>query len=155
MLKPIVLVEDNPKDLEFTLVVLGKTHLANEVVVLRDGAEVLDYLTCAGAFATASGNPAVVLLDLKLPKVDGIQVLEAIKGNPELQSMIQFCGESATSMTSICERGIMRSRAREARKPVARLRSSRARRRRGGRARARGAVPAAIPHGFPACWENK
>ncbi len=88
MLKPIVLVEDNPKDLELTLVALGKTHLANEVVVLRDGAEALEYLTCAGARRErGTGTPAVVLLDLKLPKVDGLQVLEAIKGNPELQSI--------------------------------------------------------------------
>ena len=88
MLKPIVLVEDNPKDLELTLVALGKTHLANEVIVLRDGAEALDYLTCAGTYQDRlKGNPAVVLLDLKLPKIDGLQVLEAIKGNPELQSI--------------------------------------------------------------------
>jgi signal transduction histidine kinase/CheY-like chemotaxis protein len=88
MLKPILLVEDNPKDLELTLVALGKTHLANEVVVLRDGAEALDYLACAGTHHDRlKGNPAVVLLDLKLPKVDGLQVLEAIKGNPDLQSI--------------------------------------------------------------------
>jgi CheY-like chemotaxis protein len=88
MLKPIVLVEDNPKDLELTLVALGKTHLANEVIVLRDGAEVLEYLTCAGPYRDRlKGNPAVVLLDLKLPKIDGLQVLEAIKGDPELQSI--------------------------------------------------------------------
>ena len=88
MLKPIVLVEDNPKDLELTLVALGKTHLANEVVVLRDGAEALDYLTCSGPHRNRlRGNPAVVLLDLKLPKVDGLQVLETIKGNPDLQSI--------------------------------------------------------------------
>src|SRR3954449_12084194 len=88
MLKPIVLVEDNPKDLELTLVALGKTHLANEVIVLRDGAEALEYLTCAGAYRDRlKGNPAVVLLDLKLPKIDGLQVLEAIKGNPDLQSI--------------------------------------------------------------------
>ena len=88
MLKPILLVEDNPKDLELTLVALGKTHLANEVVVLRDGAEALEYLTCAGPHRDRlKGNPAVVLLDLKLPKIDGLQVLEAIKGNPELQSI--------------------------------------------------------------------
>ena len=88
MLKPIVLVEDNPKDLELTLVALGKTHLANEVIVLRDGAEALDYLTCTGTHHDRlKGNPAVVLLDLKLPKIDGLQVLEAIKGNPDLQSI--------------------------------------------------------------------
>jgi CheY-like chemotaxis protein len=88
MLKPILLVEDNPKDVELSLVALGKSQLANEVVVVRDGAEALDYLRCQGAYAErAQGNPAVVLLDLKLPKIDGLQVLEQIKGDPDLQSI--------------------------------------------------------------------
>lgn len=88
MLKPILLVEDNPKDLELTLVALGRTHLANEVVVARDGAEALDYLFCQGCYSgRPRGNPAVVLLDLKLPKVDGLQVLERIKGQPDLQAI--------------------------------------------------------------------
>jgi CheY-like chemotaxis protein len=88
MLKPILLVEDNPKDVELSLVALGKSQLANEVVVVRDGAEALDYLRCQGAYAErARGNPAVVLLDLKLPKVDGLQILEQIKGDPHLQSI--------------------------------------------------------------------
>lgn len=88
MLKPILLVEDNPKDLELTLVALAKTHLANEVITVRDGAEALDYLYCQGPYeGRARGNPAVVLLDLKLPKVDGLQVLEKIKGDPELQAV--------------------------------------------------------------------
>ncbi len=87
MLKPILLVEDNPKDVELSLVALGKSQLANEVVVVRDGAEALDYLRCQGIYADrAQGNPAVVLLYLKLPKVDGLQVLEQIKGDPHLQS---------------------------------------------------------------------
>jgi CheY-like chemotaxis protein len=88
MLKPILLVEDNPKDVELSLVALGKSQLANEVVVVRDGADALDYLRCAGDYqGRAQGNPAVVLLDLKLPKVDGLQVLEQIKGDPHLQSI--------------------------------------------------------------------
>ena len=88
MLKPILLVEDNPKDVELSLAALGKTQLANEVVVVRDGAEALDYLRCAGEFAArAQGNPAVVLLDLKLPKIDGLQVLEQIKSDPDLQAI--------------------------------------------------------------------
>jgi len=88
MLKPIVLVEDNPKDLELTLVALAKTNLANEIVVLRDGAEALDYLYCRGDHGGRSkGKPAVVLLDLKLPKVDGLQVLDQIKSDPELKSI--------------------------------------------------------------------
>ncbi|MHC5539630.1 response regulator [Singulisphaera rosea] len=88
MLKPILLVEDNPRDLELTLVALARTHLANEVITIRDGAEALDYLYCQGAYeGRARGNPAVILLDLKLPKVDGLQVLEKIKGDPNLQAV--------------------------------------------------------------------
>ena len=88
MLKPILLVEDNPKDVELSLVALGKTQLANEVIVVRDGAEALDYLRCAGQFAErAQGNPSIVLLDLKLPKIDGLQVLEQIKSDPDLQAI--------------------------------------------------------------------
>lgn len=88
MLKPILLVEDNADDLELALRALAKTHLANEVVVTRDGEEALQYLFREGPFAERpSGNPAVVLLDLKLPKVDGIQVLERIRNHPELRSV--------------------------------------------------------------------
>ena len=88
MLKPILLVEDNPKDVELTLVALRRSRLANEVVVLRDGAEALDYLHCRGAHCErAKGNPVVVLLDLKLPKVDGLQVLAEIKRDEELQQV--------------------------------------------------------------------
>jgi CheY-like chemotaxis protein len=88
MLKPILLVEDNPKDLELTLLALEKSNLANEVITVRDGAEALDYLFRRGAYADRpKGNPAVVLLDLKLPKIDGNQVLETIKAEPELQAV--------------------------------------------------------------------
>lgn len=88
MLKPILLVEDNPKDLELTLVALGKSNLANEVITVRDGAEAMDYLCYRGNYADRMrGNPAVILLDLKLPKLDGIQVLERVKGEPELKSI--------------------------------------------------------------------
>ena len=88
MLKPILLVEDNPHDLELTLVALAKSQLANEVVVVRDGAEALDYLLRRGEFAErAEGNPAVTLLDLKLPKVDGLEVLDKIRSTAHLKSM--------------------------------------------------------------------
>jgi CheY-like chemotaxis protein len=85
-LKPILLVEDSPKDVELTLAALEQCQLANKVVVVRDGAEALDYLRLQGKFADrVAGDPAVVLLDLKLPKVDGLEVLEQIKGDPKLR----------------------------------------------------------------------
>jgi CheY-like chemotaxis protein len=88
MLKPILLVEDNPNDLELTLIALERSQLANEVVIVRDGADALDYLHGRGAYATREqGNPAVVLLDLKLPKVDGLEVLADIRANAQLKSM--------------------------------------------------------------------
>ncbi len=86
MLKPILLVEDNPHDLELTLIALSKSQLANEVVVVRDGAEALDYLNRRGEFAErAIGSPAVILLDLKLPKVDGLEVLKEIRSTEALK----------------------------------------------------------------------
>jgi CheY-like chemotaxis protein len=82
-LRPILLVEDNPRDLELTLAALAKCQLANDIVIARDGAEALDYLYARGEHSGRDpGNPAVVLLDLKLPKVDGLQVLETIKKDP-------------------------------------------------------------------------
>ncbi|WP_395674541.1 response regulator [Phenylobacterium sp.] len=81
-LRPILLVEDNPRDLELTLAALAKCQLANDIVVTRDGAEALDYLYQRGAHADREpGDPAVVLLDLKLPKVDGLEVLEKVKSD--------------------------------------------------------------------------
>jgi CheY-like chemotaxis protein len=82
----ILLVEDDPKDVELTLTALEDYKLANEVVVAHDGAEALDYLYRRGNFANRStDNPAVLLLDLKLPKVDGLEVLEQIKADAKLR----------------------------------------------------------------------
>jgi DNA-binding response OmpR family regulator len=79
-------VEDDPKDVELTLTALEEYNLANEVVVTRDGEEALDYLYCRGNFKMrTSDNPAVLLLDLKLPKVDGLEVLQQIKSNEKLK----------------------------------------------------------------------
>jgi CheY-like chemotaxis protein len=87
-LRPILLVEDNPKDLELTLEALERSRLANDVVIARDGVEALDYLYCRGEHAgRAPGHPAVVLLDLKLPRVDGLQVLEQVKKDDDLKSI--------------------------------------------------------------------
>jgi CheY-like chemotaxis protein len=82
----ILIVEDDPKDVELTLTALEEYNLANEVVVTRDGEEALDYLYCRGNFnMRTSDNPAVLLLDLKLPKVDGLEVLQQIKSDEKLR----------------------------------------------------------------------
>jgi CheY-like chemotaxis protein len=82
----ILIVEDDPKDVELTLTALEEYNLANEVVVTRDGEEALDYLYCRGNFKMrTSDNPAVLLLDLKLPKVDGLEVLQQIKSDEKLR----------------------------------------------------------------------
>jgi CheY-like chemotaxis protein len=80
------MVEDDPKDVELTLTALEEYNLANEVVVTRDGEEALDYLYHRGKYqALSTGNPAVLLLDLKLPKVDGLEVLKQIKSDEKLK----------------------------------------------------------------------
>jgi CheY-like chemotaxis protein len=82
----ILMVEDDPKDVELTLTALEDYNLANEVVVTRDGEQALDYLYCQGEFKMrSSDNPAVMLLDLKLPKVDGLEVLKQIKSDANLK----------------------------------------------------------------------
>jgi CheY-like chemotaxis protein len=85
-LKPILLVEDNPNDVELTMAALEQSQLANAVIVIRDGAEALDFLYRRNGYESrASQDPAVVLLDLKLPKVDGLEVLETVKRDAALK----------------------------------------------------------------------
>ena len=82
----ILIVEDDPNDVELTLTALTDYNLANEVVVTRDGQQALDYLYCRGEFNTRSiDNPAVILLDLKLPKVSGLEILQQIKSDERLK----------------------------------------------------------------------
>jgi CheY-like chemotaxis protein len=85
----ILLVEDNPSDEELTIHALRSNHIANNIEVVRDGAEALDYIFHTGAFADRSANsrPRVILLDLKLPKVDGLEVLRRLKGDPGTRSI--------------------------------------------------------------------
>lgn len=85
----ILLVEDNPDDEALTLRALKKNNILNEVVVVRDGAEALDYLFCRGAFAQRDSldHPELVLLDLKLPKVDGLEVLKQLRAHPRTRRL--------------------------------------------------------------------
>jgi CheY-like chemotaxis protein len=85
-LRSVLLVEDNPNDVELTLGALKDASLANEIVVANDGAEALDYLFRRGIHAGRAGDPpAVILLDLKMPKVDGHEVLRQIRNDPQLR----------------------------------------------------------------------
>ena len=87
-LRRIMLVEDNLNDIDLTLAALEEHHLANEIVVARDGAEALDYLYGRGKFAgRVDGPPAVILLDIKMPKVSGLEVLRQMKSDPALSTL--------------------------------------------------------------------
>ena len=85
----LLLVEDNPDDVDLTLHAFKKINLSNPMHVVRDGAEALEFLFCTGAYAhrKIQDSPKVVLLDLKLPKVDGLEVLKRIKADPRTKSM--------------------------------------------------------------------
>jgi len=85
-LRPILLVEDNLRDIELTLAALKRNHVANEITVARHGGEALDFLYRRGEFKSrAACNPVVVFLDLKMPKVDGLEVLRQMKGDGDLK----------------------------------------------------------------------
>src|SRR6185437_1563335 len=87
-LRRIMLVEDNLNDIDLTLAALEEHHLANEIVVARDGAEALDYLYSRGKFAgRTDGPPAVILLDIKMPKVSGLEVLRQMKSDAALSTL--------------------------------------------------------------------
>jgi len=85
----ILLVEDNPNDVELALHALKKNNIANRIEVVRDGAEALNFIFCTGAYAQRSIDhaPKVILLDLKLPKVDGLEVLRQIKSDPRTRAI--------------------------------------------------------------------
>jgi CheY-like chemotaxis protein len=86
--KEILLVDDDPNDIELVLIALREHNLANKIVVAQDGTEALDYLYRRGQFSDrTSGNPVTVLLDLKMPKVDGLEVLRQIKNDPALETI--------------------------------------------------------------------
>jgi len=87
-IRTILYAEDNPKDVELTLDALADHNLANNVVVVRDGAEAMDYLHCRGKYRQRrQANPAVLLLDIKMPRMDGIEVLQSIRGDDKLKTI--------------------------------------------------------------------
>ena len=96
--RTILLAEDNANDVELTLAALQENHLVNPVVLARDGAEALDYLQRRNQYADrVAGNPALMLLDLKMPKVDGIEVLRVVKSDPRFKMI------PVVVLTSSCE----------------------------------------------------
>lgn len=87
-LKTILLAEDNPQDVELTIEALSEYNLANNIISVSDGVEAMDYLTYKGKFKKRTkGNPAVLLLDIKMPRMDGIEVLEAVRKNEKLKTL--------------------------------------------------------------------
>ena len=101
----ILLVEDNPNDIELTLRSLNKYNLTNRIRVLKDGAEALEYIFATGAYAgrDMNGNPKVVLLDLKLPKVDGLEILRRIRADERTKTIPVIVLTSSTEERDIVE----------------------------------------------------
>jgi CheY-like chemotaxis protein len=85
-LRPILYAEDDPRDAELTLEALSENSLANRVTIAKDGVAAMEYLRCEGEYKLRrTGNPAVVILDIKMPRMDGIEVLRAIRADPSLK----------------------------------------------------------------------
>ena len=97
LVKRILIVDDNPKDVELTISALAEKNLANEVVVAEDGVEALDYLYRRGKFENVICYPAVIMLDIKMPRMDGIEVLRRIRSDPKFQFL------PVIMVTSSCE----------------------------------------------------
>jgi len=103
-IKNILLAEDDLRDVELTMAALGEYNLANRVTVARDGAEALDYLYRRGKFQSRTGgNPVLVLLDLKMPKVNGLEVLKVIKSDAQLKTIPVVVLTSSREMPDLLE----------------------------------------------------
>jgi len=96
-IKTILIVDDSPKDVELTIASLAEKNLANDVVVAEDGVEALDYLYKRGKFSDLSGTPAIILLDIKMPRMDGVEVLRHIRADPKFKFI------PVIMLTSSCE----------------------------------------------------
>lgn len=83
--KRILIVDDSPKDVELTIAALAENNQVNEIIIAEDGLEALDFLNKRGKFADDLGNPSVILLDIKMPKMNGIEVLKHIRSNPRFK----------------------------------------------------------------------
>ena len=106
-LRRILLVEDNSRDVELTLKALQEFHMVNAVDVARDGVEALDYLYRRGKFADRPlGQPVVVMLDIKMPRLNGLEVLRRIKADPELKNLavVMFTSSQEPSDVAECHR---------------------------------------------------
>ena len=101
----LLLVEDNPQDLEMALRALTKAKLANHIQVARDGAEALEFLFCEGPHAgrAIANSPKVILLDLKLPKIDGLEVLKRIKADPRTKTIPVVVLTSSKEQSDVIE----------------------------------------------------
>jgi len=96
-IKKILIVDDSPKDVELTIASLAEKNLVNEVEVAEDGVEALDYLYKRGKFANTTGSPAIILLDIKMPRMNGIEVLKYIREDPKFKFI------PVIMLTSSCE----------------------------------------------------
>lgn len=101
----ILLVEDNPNDVELTLRALKKANISNQIHVVRDGEEATEFIFCEGKFANRriEDTPSVILLDLKLPKIDGLEILKRIKSDPRTKSIPVIVLTSSREQKDILE----------------------------------------------------